>query len=72
MNMATRKPLVLVDGVVKELPPSDSALAREAIGMPEFDGTTSFSLVGLGIKRIVVSATEPSDPQPGDLWVQPS
>lgn len=70
--MATRRPLVLVSGAVRELPPGDSVPAdahEHAVG--DIAGL-ELALAGkqdaLGF-RITVAPTAPASPDVGDIWI---
>ena len=70
--MAERRPLVMIDGLLKELPPADTlpavshshAISDVAGLQTVLDGkqpTLSY--------KITVSTTEPSSPATGDIWI---
>lgn len=70
--MAERRPLVMIDGLLKELPPADTLPAvshshaiSDVTGLQTaLDGkqpTLSY--------KITVSTTEPSSPATGDIWI---
>ena len=73
--MAERKPVVLVGGQLKELPAGDTlpsqAPAAHGHAISDVSGLQAAldaKQASLGFK-ITVSATEPSSPVTGDVWI---
>ena len=72
--MAERRPLVVVAGVVQELPTGDSVPGGASLPpgtvvgqVPTWDGDSWEPT--LPPPKITVSSTEPSDPSVGDIWI---
>ena len=77
--MAERKPVVLVDGQLKELPAGDTLPPQAPSAHSHANATPSaagFMSAGdkakLDALSITVSATAPTNPNIGDLWVDTS
>lgn len=70
--MAERRPLVMIDGLLKELPPADTL---PAVSHPHVISDVSGLQTALDDKqptlayKITVSTTEPSSPATGDIWI---
>ena len=70
--MAERRPLVMIDGLLKELPPADTL---PAVSHPHAISDVSGLRTALDAKqaalgfKITVSTTEPSSPATGDIWI---
>ena len=77
--MAERKPVVLVNGQLKELPAGDALPPQAPAAHTHANATPSaagFLSAGdkakLDALSITVSATAPTNPNIGDLWVDTS
>lgn len=70
--MAERRPLVMIDGLLKELPPADTL---PAVSPPHAISDVSGLQTALDGKqptlpyKITVSTTEPTSPAVGDIWI---
>ena len=70
--MAERRPLVMIDGLLKELPPADTL---PAVSHSHASSDVSGLQTALDGKqptspyKITVSTTEPSSPATGDIWI---
>lgn len=73
--MAERKPVVLVDGQLKELPAGDTLPPQAPSSHSHVISDVSGLQTALDGKqptlpyKITVSTTEPSSPATGDIWI---
>ena len=77
--MAERKPVVLVNGQLQELPAGDALPPQAPAAHAHADATPSAAgflsaedKAKLDALSITVSATPPTNPKIGDLWVDTS